>query len=296
MIRSIDEYVAALRQALAGADRALVQDAVADAQEYLTNALAAGADEGTGNDAERLQAAIASFGMPEEIALAYREIEQRAPVDVPAAVPTRRQRKGFLAVYSDRRAWTSLLYMSLTILSGYAYLMWMIVAGAFSVAFSIFIIGIPLALAFLLSLRAIALLEGRFVEALLDIRMPRRPVFFPRRTRWLDQLRALVNDRHTWFTVLYASTLWIASVAYLFVIVVGVTLSFTLIATPVIQEWLDVPVLTFGSDPINIPRWLYPVPVVAGFLLWTSFLHLCRAVGRLHGRLAKALLVGEGLN
>jgi hypothetical protein len=83
-------------------------------------------------------------------------------------------------------------------------------------------------------------------------------------------------------------------VAYLFLIVVAVTLSFTLIATPVLQEWLDVPVLKFASGAINIPRWLYPVAVLAGFLLWTTFLHLCRLIGRLHGRLAKALLVGEG--
>ena len=45
----------------------------------------------------------------------------------------------------------------------------------------IMIFGIPLAALIFLSFRGLAWLEGRIVEALLGVRMPRRPVFAPQR-------------------------------------------------------------------------------------------------------------------
>jgi Putative sensor len=294
MISSIDAYLGALRKELRGADRALVQDAIADAREYLSSALSVTRDSGRESDeASLLQTAIAAFGTPADIALAYREVERRTPIGT-ANLPERKQVLGrFLSVYGDTRTWSSLLYMALAVIVGYGYLMWMIFGIAFSVTGAIFIVGLPLILAFLFSIRGLALLEGRLVEALLGVRMPRRRVFFPRGTNWRNQLKALVTDRHTWLTMFYASSLWSAGVAYFVLITVCTTLSFTLIATPVLQEWLGVAVLALPGGNIQIPRWAYPIPVISGFLLWTGFLHLCRAVGRVHGQLAKSLLVSE---
>ena len=62
MASDIDSYLKELQAALAGADRALVQDAVFDAEEYLQAELAAGADW-----AETVE----RYGAPEEVAAAY---------------------------------------------------------------------------------------------------------------------------------------------------------------------------------------------------------------------------------
>jgi hypothetical protein len=51
---------------------------------------------------------------------------------------------------------------------------------AISISFSLFIFGLPIAIFFLYSVRGFALLEGRIVEALLGVRMPRRPLFYPK--------------------------------------------------------------------------------------------------------------------
>jgi len=239
-----------------------------------------------------LQAAIADFGTPAEVATAYREVERRVPVTSTSDAASHVLRNGFFAVYGDIRAWSSLLYMMLCFWLGVGYLMWTILGLTASVSFSILIIGLPLALAFLFSIRGIALLEGRLVEGLLGVRMPRRRVFFPRYTRWLDQLRGLLNDKHTWLTLSYASMLWLAGTIYLCLILIGGGGSLFLITSPIVQEWTGEAILSFFAL-IYVPRWLYPLPIVAGFLIFTLFLHLARVIGRMHARIAKSLLVDE---
>ena len=70
MANTVEGYLAELKAALAGADPALVQDALYDAEDYLRSAVA----EGDGSP-EALDAAIEAYGTPEEIAAAYRESE-----------------------------------------------------------------------------------------------------------------------------------------------------------------------------------------------------------------------------
>src|SRR5438045_7787889 len=70
--RSIDEYLKQLRQALAGEDPALIQDALYDAEEYLR----AEAAENPGiPEADVLERVVETYGRPEEIAAAYRDTE-----------------------------------------------------------------------------------------------------------------------------------------------------------------------------------------------------------------------------
>ena len=83
---SIPEYLAAVRAALAGADPALIQDALYDAEDHLRSELAAnpGVDEAT------LLAKIAtSYGSPEEVAEIYRdtEVTVRRAMATPPAPP-----------------------------------------------------------------------------------------------------------------------------------------------------------------------------------------------------------------
>ena len=70
MANNIDSYLKELQQALAGSDRALVQDAVFDAEEYLQAELAAGAD---------FTQVVERYGTPEEVAAAYVDVPRPAP-------------------------------------------------------------------------------------------------------------------------------------------------------------------------------------------------------------------------
>src|SRR3546814_4957482 len=72
---TIPEYLDQLRRALAGADPALVQDALYDAEEYLRSEMAANLDQ---SEAEVIAAVASSDGAPEEAAEIYRETEVKA--------------------------------------------------------------------------------------------------------------------------------------------------------------------------------------------------------------------------
>src|SRR6185503_11136564 len=103
--RSVNDYLAALRVALAGEDPALIQDALYDSEEYLRAEVAA--NPGV-PEAEVLERVARTYGYPEEIAAAYRDTE----VKVKRALrpPVKREVSPdpvmqFFSVYSDPRAY-----------------------------------------------------------------------------------------------------------------------------------------------------------------------------------------------
>ena len=61
--RSIQQYLEALRAALAGEDPALVQDALYDAEEYLRAEVAASPDR---SEADTLELIASTYGAPDE--------------------------------------------------------------------------------------------------------------------------------------------------------------------------------------------------------------------------------------
>jgi len=199
----------------------------------------------------------------------------------------------FFGVYTDARAWGALLYMLIAFVTGVFYFTWAVTGLSLSVSFALFIFGLPFALLFLLSVRGLTLLEGRIVEALLGIRMPRRPLFAQRNLKWQDRLKELVLDKHTWFSILYMFIQFILGTIYFVSFIVSLSFSLSFIAIPILQD-------TFGAGPIYsdgmryfFPAWSYPLLVLGGILLWTLFMNIARGVGQLHGRMAKALLVTE---
>jgi hypothetical protein len=147
---------------------------------------------------------------------------------------------------------------------------------------------------FLLSVRGLALLEGRLVEALLGVRMPRRPLFSHQDMKWFDRLKALLGDKATWLMLVYMLIQFVLGTVYFVVIVTVLSLSVSFMGIPVLQEYFHESALVF-SDNIRytFPSWTYPFWVLGGLLLWTIFMNLAREIGQLHGRLAKWLLVSE---
>ena len=297
MFNTIEEYLDALKQEMKANDPALMQDALADAREHLSTALEVAREANPGlNEAETLQKLIDEYGTPEETASAYREVERRtSPVLKQGAQPSSALGH-FFGVYADPRAWGALLYMFIAFVTGVFYFTWAVTGISISVSFLIFIFGFPLALLFLLSVRGLALLEGRLVEALLGVRMPRRPVFSHQGMKWPDRLKALVLDKHTWLFILYMLIQFVLGTVYFVVIVTVLSFSLSFIAVPFLQEFfrqgyiIGDNVRYFGP---TIPAWVYPILMGTGFLLWTAFMNVVRTVGQLHGRMAKWMLVSE---
>lgn len=303
--RTIDQYLAELRAAFGDADRALVQDALSDAEEYLRGelALARGEDE-----AAVLERIVRSYGAPEEVAAAYRQTEatvQRALEPRRAPSPTgegagagepRPPARGVFGVFKDPHAYGAVFYMFLSLLTGLFYFTWTITGVAMSAGFMILIIGIPFLLLFLASVRVLALVEGRVVEGLLGVRMPRRPAYEPP-LPFGERIRAMLVDGRTWTAMLYMLLLMPLGMTYFVLAVVGIFIPLALVLAPIGSLVLgDILVnegvhFTMGPWDGPLDGFAYVLLPLVGAALLVGFMHLARGIGRLHGALAKALLV-----
>jgi len=295
MIKSIEEYLDQLRMELIGSDAATVRDALADAEEHLRMALDnLKQEQPEMSDEEALNQAIEQYGNPSETASAYMEVERRT---IPSLMrEEQRQSSGFarfFGVYSDPRAWGALLYMLIAFVTGIVYFTWAVTGLSLSVSFLIFIFGFPFAILFLLSVHGLIFIEGRLVEALLGVRMPRRPIFTEKNLKWLERLKQLVTDRRTWFSIIYMVIQFALGTVYFVLIVTVLSFSFAAVAIPFVQDILHQPTIQVYNARYFMPTWSYPLFIIGGFLLWTTFMNVARWAGELHGRMAKALLVKE---
>lgn len=290
--RSVDQYLAQLKAALAGEDPALQQDALYDAEEYLRAEIAQHADK---SEADVLELIATTYGAPEEVADAYRTTEAtvRAALSTPA--PRRRPSAWgrFFSVFADSRAYTSLFFMFLSLATGILYFTIAVAGISMSAGMIVLIIGIPFFLLFLGLVRVLALAEGRLVEALTGMRMPRRPVY-PRSTApWYERIVQILKDRHTWTALLYMFLQFPLGLIYFIVAVTGLSVGLGLIGGSIFQILVETGVvqLTIDGDVNWSPIWAVPLIMALGVLVLTLLMHLARAVGMMHGHLAKALLV-----
>jgi len=294
MFNTMDEYLDALKNEMQGGDPALLQDALADAREHLSTALVVAREQNAGlKEADALKTIVEEYGTPEETASAYKEVERRMSPSLRQSVKPRSWIVRFFGIYADARAWGALLYMLIAFVTGIFYFTWAVTGLSLSISFSIFIFGLPFALLFLLSVRGFALLEGRLVEALLGMRMPRRPLFSHQGMKWFDRLKALLSDKATWLMLVYMIVQFVLGVVYFVLLVTVLSFSLSFIAIPFLQELLHEPFINLDGARYFIPLWSYPLFVLSGFLLWTTFMNIARGIGQLHGRLAKWMLVSE---
>ncbi len=294
MIQNINEYLDQLRKDLAESDPATIQDALSDAEEHLRTALnSALENQPDVSEADALPLIIEKYGPPSEVAVAYQEIEARVS---PAFMPPAATDRGnifsrFFGVFADPRTWGALLYLLFSLGTGIIYFTWTTTGISMSLGFLVLIIGLPFAGLFLLSVRGLALIEGRIVEALLGIRMPRRPLFSRRSIGWWSQFKALVTEKRTWIAMIYMIIQLPLGIIYFTVFISLIAVSLFGIALPVLQLGFDLPVGNSKGVDYYLVDWMLPMAVIAGILLATLTMHLSRYVGRLHGVMAKALLV-----
>ncbi|MFT4197306.1 MAG: sensor domain-containing protein [Pseudoxanthomonas sp.] len=295
---TIPEYLEQLRAALKGADPAMIQDALYDAEEYLRSELAEqSAQGGPGrSEAEVIAAVAGSYGAPEEVAEIYRDTEVKVARALrPPPPPPRGSLLGkFFGVAADPRTYGALFYMLLALATGIFYFTWVAVGASLSAGLLVLIVGIPLLLLFLASTRLLSLVEGRIVETLLGERMPRRPPYSQRDRPWMARIGELFTDARTWSTMLYFLLMLPLGIAYFSVATTLLSTAVACILSPL--SLLDSHLFGFWYDGDNLlwtMPWLLWLTPLFGIVLLFATLHLARAIGKFHGWLAKHLLVRE---
>jgi uncharacterized membrane protein len=289
--RTVDQYLEALRLALKGADPALVQDALYDAEEHLRAEIAQHPGQDEGLVLERI---VASYGAPEEVADAYRTNEatiQKA-LRTPTPPPRSTSLGRFFGIWVDTRAYLSLLYLLLALVTGIAYFSFATTGLGLSLGFAVLIIGVPFFLLFIGATRVIALAEGRIVETLLGTRMPRRPTYPDRDTPFLRRIGDMLKDPRTWGTLLYLLAMLPLGVFYFTFAVVGFVVSIALTVAPIFLLLYHAGLVEIEGTIQGSPHpALLPLISILGVLMLTVMMHLARGLGYLHGQLAKTLLV-----
>lgn len=299
---SIPDYLEHLRRSLAGADPALIQDALYDAEEYLRSELA----ENPGmSEAEVIAQVASSYGAPDEVAGIYRETEVRVQKALQSPPP--RQHRSpfgkFFGVIAEPRTYAALFYMLLSLVTGIFYFTWAVTGISLSIGLGVLIVGVPFVILFFGSVRMFSLLEGRIVEVMLGERMPRRPLYGSRGKPLLKRIGELFSDPRSWTTMLYMLLMLPLGIIYFTLAVTLLSVSLAMAISPLL--------VVFGIGQLNtdFDGWIWlgfvdgmsGVPFAGplmllltgtiGVALLFATLHLARGIGYLHGQFAKHLLV-----
>ncbi|HET7655907.1 MAG TPA: sensor domain-containing protein [Luteimonas sp.] len=294
---TIPEYLAQLRAALAGADPALVQDALYDAEEYLRSELAENPDR---SEAEVIASVAGSYGAPEEVADIYRDTEAKVQTALrPPAPPPRSSLLGrFFGVAADSRTYGAMFYAVLALATGIFYFTWVVTGVSLSLGLSVIIIGIPFVILFLGSVRLLSLVEGRIVETMLGERMPRRPLYADRDIPLLTRIGRMFTDPRTWSTLVYMLLMLPLGILYFSIAVTLLATSLGLVVAPLLagfgafDGWsLSGPMFGYWEPATALGFWELPLAFLCGVVLLFATLHLLRGIGRVHGAVAKHLLV-----
>jgi hypothetical protein len=292
----------------------MIRDALSDAEEHLRNELAQDPDK---TEADVLASVIDNYGTPEEIAEEYRAMERTLagpfarPEDESSSEQPRR-RYGFFGVVGDPRAYGALIYMLLALATGIFYFTWTVTLGSISISTLIFIFGFLIAIVFIGSVRLLSLVEGRIVEGLLGVRMPRRlPAESPSDNIFVKVKDALLDYR-TWSSIFYFLLMLPLGIVYFTVAVVMLSLSLGLTGGGIRALITGDPTITISQDVQIDPdfiRLIHEEPwipdaiqffnstgghitlIAVGVLLIFLMLHVARGIGWVHGRIAETLLV-----
>ena len=321
MSDSIQDYLDRLRAELAGADPAVVQDALYDAEEYLRGEVDAAVAQGEEAD---VTSVFERYGEPAEVAAAYLETEAltsralRRPGFAPAPpapllpaasaggyapAPTapaarepltaRTAATRFFGVLADPQAWGAFFYMLLALATGIAYFTIVVTGLSLSLGMLVLIIGLPMLLLFVGIVRAISFLEGRLIESMLGERMPRRPQRVPRDGTVWERIKNWFTDYRTWTTMLYMVLQLPLGIVYFTLVVTAVASSLWGIVAPIFQVVTDLPVSVSPDYAYYLEPWAFPFVMLAGVLGFVLMMHVVRGIGRVHAAYAKVMLVGR---
>lgn len=298
--RTIAEYLEQLRSTLqgAGADPALIQDALYDAEEHLRAEL----HENPGKaEAELIAKIVGSYGAPEEVASIYvdKEVQVQQALRPPSPRPRKTAWGKFFAVGGDTRAYAGLFYMLLSLATGIIYFTWTVVGLSLSLGLAVLIFGIVFAVFFFATTRVLALVESRIIETMLGERMPRRPVYARAGLTIWQRMGEMFTDPRTWSTLLYFVLMLPLGIIYFTVAVTGIATSLACIFAPIAHiGWMlglvriDVADHIRFNDTLLVPWQIAdPLTFVIGVAMLFGLLHFARGLAKFQGALAKSLLV-----
>lgn len=296
---TVQAYLSQLRHALKGAPRGLIADALADCEEHLNNEIAQNPQL---NERMVLAAVIKTYGSPQEIAEEYRTLEATLSTPFPRRDEKTdtslfsHNRPGLFTIITDPRSYGALLYMLMALFTGIFYFVWSVIGIAITAGMSVLIFGIPFALLFIASVRVIGHIEGRIVEGLLGVRMPRRLPSPPHADGSLwERIKDAVTDMRTWTSLLYLLLMLPLGIFYFTLAITGLALSLGMSGVAVYGLITRHLVLVFDPYPplaifFNTPPGLV-LAALLGALLFFFILHMARALGWIHARIAEGLLV-----
>ena len=291
----VRSYLTELRRALKGAPRGLIADALADCEEHLNMEVAQNPDM---DEAAVMAMVIETYGSPQEIAEEYRDMEAAISTPFPKQpeTPAETRKDGFFNVVSDPRTYGALLYMLLSLITGIFYFTWTVAGISMTASFAILIIGIPFALLFIGSIRLLSHVEGRIVEGLLGVRMPRRlpPTTPPDEKIW-TRIKDALSDLRTWTSMFYLLLMLPLGVVYFVIGVVGLSVSLGVTGASIWSLITNHSSFQFGGVSwaehlFNTAPGLVLLAIV-GLVLFFFVLHLVRLIGWMHGKIAEGLLV-----
>lgn len=281
-----------------GQDPALIHDALYDAEEFFAAELG-GADENESSD--QFQKLVSRYGSPHEVALAYVQNHPEVPESVPdTAIENEKSKNSFLnsfKIFADGRVYGQLLYLLLMLPLSIFYFTFVVTGVSVSLGLFVTIIGIPLFFLFLGGVRFFALAEGRIIQALVGVQMPKNPHRAPAAVGIRNQLMASLRDTRSWTAMLYfLLSLPVATI--LFSIIVSLlSTSLALIAVfPFrVGGWLHFYAYhKYVHSTINgwsLPDWTLPGFSIIGIALLLGTFYLIRFFSLLQAGLAKKTLV-----
>ena len=203
---------------------------------------------------------------------------------------------GFFNVISDPRTYGALLFMLLALPTGIFYFVWTIVGISLTIGFAILIIGVPFALLFIASVRVLSHVEGRIVEGLLGVRMPRRlPAQSAEEQTLLGRIKDALIDSRTWSSMLYLVLRLPLGITYFVISIVGIVVPIALTGGSIISLVTNESHIQVSDVPW-LDHLMHTAPglillALVGVLLFFVMLHIARAIGWVHAKLAEALLV-----
>jgi hypothetical protein len=248
---------------------------------------------------------VGSYGAPEEVADLYRDQEVKVQRALrPPVLPKQRSAWGrFFSVAADPHTYGALFYMVLALATGIFYFTWAVTGISLSFGLAVLIIGIPFILLFFGTVRVLSLVEGRIVETMLGVRMPRRPSFSTRGMTFWQRVGAMFSDPRTWGTLFYMILMLPLGIIYFTITITMLCISIGFAAAPaakLVAESMHIENNTCDlsghyCDLILLANgWPAAFIVCAlGVLLLFTTLHMVRGLGYMHGQIARHLLVAD---
>lgn len=324
----IAAYLSQLQHALVGVDSAIAHDALIDAETHLRAAIAAGRTP---------DQAIEAFGSPAEVARAYGESAPSAgrtsplgagstsvpPFDAPL-VDAQSVRTGplgrlpVIGVWFRLRAWSSLFYFLVPCFAiAVATFVWVVTVGSLALGTIPILIGLPLAVFLLGSVRAICLAEGKMVEFFLGVRMPRRvqpvqvltPIGGVAEVGFWQRIGCWLTDVRSWLSLAWAlGNFFVATALFSLFVTLG-ALALAMVVVPLALA-LGIPVIHVEGDTTEVQfLWERIKPdangvahlaaltsllsSVLGLALATATLWLALGAGWVYAQVVKAIQVAR---